>query len=88
MQFTIGESWHRNHHALPGCAQLGWNWWQPDTGFLVIIALEKLGLATKTSPKSLMRMFGPRGNPQANNLFSVIGYLQKRAGLHLHISKN
>jgi hypothetical protein len=24
-------------------------------------------------------MFGPRGNPQARNLFSVIGYLQKRA---------
>jgi hypothetical protein len=23
-------------------------------------------------------MFGPRGNPQAKNLFSVIGYLQKR----------
>jgi hypothetical protein len=26
-------------------------------------------------------MFGPRGNPQARNLFSVLGYLQKRAGL-------
>ena len=34
LQFTIGESWHQNHHALPGCAQLGWNWRQPDTGFL------------------------------------------------------
>jgi hypothetical protein len=28
-----------------------------------------------------------RENPQARNLFSVIG-LQKQAGLHLHISKN
>jgi hypothetical protein len=26
-------------------------------------------------------MFGPRGNSQARNLFSVIGYLQKRAGV-------
>jgi hypothetical protein len=26
-------------------------------------------------------MFGPRGNPQAKNLFSVLGHLQKRAGL-------
>ena len=29
-------------------------------------------------------MFGPNGNPQARNLFSVIGYLQKRAGVRLH----
>ena len=36
--------------------------------------------------KSLMRMFGPRGNPQAKNLFSVIGYLQKRAGMRLHVA--
>jgi hypothetical protein len=52
------------------------------------VGFEKLGAATSTPPKSLIRMFGPRGNPQARNLFSVIGYLQKRAGLHLHISKN
>jgi hypothetical protein len=25
-------------------------------------------------PKSLIRMFGPRGNPQARKLFCVIGY--------------
>jgi hypothetical protein len=30
-------------------------------------------------------MFGPRGNPQARNLLSVLGYLQKRAGLELHV---
>src|SRR6201996_8642575 len=47
------------------------------------VGFEKLGAATATPPKSLIRMFGPRGNPQAKNLFSVIGYLQKQAGLHL-----
>ena len=31
-------------------------------------------------------MFGPRGNPQAKNLFSVISYLQKKAGLHLRVA--
>jgi hypothetical protein len=36
---------------------------------------EKLGAATGAPPNSLIRMFGPRGNPQAKNLFSVIGYL-------------
>src|SRR5579864_5965703 len=45
------------------------------------VGFEKLGEATGTQPKSLIRMFGPRGNPQARNLFNVIGYLQKRAGL-------
>jgi len=50
------------------------------------VGFEKLGEATGTQPKSLIRMFGPRGNPQAKNLFSVIGYLQKRAGLQLHVT--
>jgi hypothetical protein len=59
-----------------------------DTGKTILrdyikatIGFEKLGEATGTQPKSLIRMFGPRGNPQARNLFSVIGYLRKRAGL-------
>jgi hypothetical protein len=49
------------------------------------VGFEKLGAATGAPPKSLIRMFGPRGNPQARNLFSVIGYLQKRAGVRLHV---
>src|SRR5438309_4253922 len=63
-----------------------------DTGKIILrdyikatVGFEKLGEATDTPPKSLIRMFGPRGNPQARNLFSVIGYLQKRAGLRLHV---
>jgi hypothetical protein len=51
------------------------------------VGFEKLGEATDTPPKSLIRMFGPRGNPQARNLFSVIGYLQKHAGVQLHVSR-
>jgi DNA-binding phage protein len=50
------------------------------------VGFEKLGSATGAPPKSLIRMFGPRGNPQAKNLFSVIGYLQKRAGVRLHVA--
>jgi DNA-binding phage protein len=49
------------------------------------VGFEELGEATGAPPKSLIRMFGSRGNPQAKNLFSVIGYLQKRAGLTLHV---
>ena len=50
------------------------------------VGFEKLGAATGAPPKSLIRMFGPRGNPQAKKLFSVIGYLQKRAGMRLHVA--
>lgn len=64
-----------------------------DTGKTILrdcikatVGFEKLGEATDTLPKSLIRMFGPRGNPQARNLFSVIGYLQKRAGVRLRVA--
>jgi hypothetical protein len=51
------------------------------------LPFEKLGEATGAPPKSLIRMFGPRGNPQAKNLFSVISYLQKRAGVRFHVAE-
>ena len=35
------------------------------------------------SSKSLMRMFGPKGNPQASYLFAVIQLLQEQEGIHL-----
>ncbi len=50
------------------------------------VGFERLGAAIDTSPKSLIRMFGPRGNPQARNLFGVIGYLQEHAGVELHVT--
>jgi DNA-binding phage protein len=42
------------------------------------VGFEQLAKATGAPAKSLIRMFGPRGNPQAKNLFSVISYLQKK----------
>lgn len=50
------------------------------------VGFEKLGADTGSSPKSLIRMFGPGGNPQARNLFGVIGHLQRHAGLTLHVT--
>jgi hypothetical protein len=49
------------------------------------IGFEKIGLALGRSPKSLMRMFGPSGNPTAANLFGVIGILQAETGVHLKV---
>lgn len=42
---TMGESYHNNHHAFPGSAQLGINKGEIDPGWWVIKTLEKLGLA-------------------------------------------
>jgi hypothetical protein len=47
---------------------------------------EALGTALDLPPKSLLRMFGPRGNPQARNLFAVLGHLQQQAKLHLVVT--
>ena len=49
------------------------------------VGFEKLAAATDTPTKSLMRMFGPSGNPQARNLFGVLGYLQEQAGVRFHV---
>ena len=49
------------------------------------IGFEALGDLTDKSPKSLIRMFGPKGNPQARNLFEIIGYLQEREGVHFEV---
>jgi hypothetical protein len=63
-----------------------------DTGKAILrdyinatIGFEDLGALTNKSPKSLMRMFSVKGNPQAQNLFEVIGLLQQREGVHLEI---
>ena len=44
-----------------------------------------LSEATHIPTKSLMRMFGPKGNPRANNLFQIIRHLQAREGIHLEV---
>lgn len=58
----------------------------PDPVPVVVLGFEQLGAETGASPKSLIRMFGPSGNPQARNLFTVISHLQRRAGLTLRVT--
>ncbi|MGB9367064.1 MAG: transcriptional regulator [Xanthobacteraceae bacterium] len=50
------------------------------------IGFERLAKKTGTPPKSLMRMLGPKGNPRASNLLSVISALQQASGLHLEVA--
>ena len=50
------------------------------------IGFERLAAETGTSPKSLMRMLGPAGNPTAADLFSILNKVQQASGVHLSVS--
>lgn len=63
-----------------------------DTGKAVLrsyinatVGFETLSVTTGTPTKSLMRMFGPRGNPNASNLFAVLHSLQRSSGVTLEV---
>ena len=49
------------------------------------VGFGELARAVKRSPKSLMRMLGPDGNPQAQNLFEILAFLQREEGVHLKV---
>ncbi len=44
-----------------------------------------LEAATHKSAKSLMRMLGPDGNPQAENLCEIVAYLQNKEGIRFEV---
>ena len=50
------------------------------------VGFQELGTLTAKSPKSLMRMLGPQGNPQARNLLEIIAHLQKLEGVKLKVT--
>lgn len=63
-----------------------------DTGKAILrdyinatIGFDELSRRTKRPAKSLMRMLGPSGNPQARNLLQVINHLRKAEGLHFEV---
>jgi DNA-binding phage protein len=63
-----------------------------DTGKAIVrdyikatVGFETLGVRTGVSPKSLIRMFGPKGNPQAKNLFAVLNQLQKQTRVRIQV---
>lgn len=49
------------------------------------VGYARLAEATSIPEKSLLRMFGASGNPQARNLLHVIAFLQEAEGLHLQV---
>ena len=64
-----------------------------DTGKAVLrsfinatVGFESLAALSGIPTKSLMRMFGPKGNPTAASLFTVISSLQKATGVQLEVT--
>jgi DNA-binding phage protein len=63
-----------------------------ETGKIVLrdyinatIGFHELAAITNHSPKSLMRMLGPSGNPYAKNLFEIVSCLQEKTGVHFKL---
>jgi DNA-binding phage protein len=49
------------------------------------IGFNDLAEITRHSPKSLMRMLGPSGNPYARHLFEIVSCLQWKTGVHFEL---
>lgn len=49
------------------------------------VGFDAVAKATRKSPKSLMRMLGPDGNPQASNLFAIFRFLQAKEKVQLTV---
>lgn len=41
---AFGEGWHNNHHAFPGSARTGMQWFELDISWLTICLMRSLGL--------------------------------------------
>jgi len=51
---AMGEGWHNNHHAFPGSAKSGLKPSEIDVSWMVISAMQKLGLVSRTNvPKEM-----------------------------------
>lgn len=49
------------------------------------VGFRQLEQATRIPANSLMRMFGPGGNPSAKNLFGVLAHLQAQEGVNFAV---
>ncbi len=58
---AVGEGWHNNHHADQTSACNWHRWWEVDLTWLLIRALEAVGLATEVVRPRHLRRSQPRG---------------------------
>ena len=48
--FTFGEGWHNNHHRYPISARQGFEWWQIDATYYILVVLGWCGLVWDLRP--------------------------------------
>jgi stearoyl-CoA desaturase (delta-9 desaturase) len=63
---SFGEGWHNNHHAHAASARHGLTWYEFDTNWIVIRALERLGVAKEVRTINLAtapRKIAPEAEP-------------------------
>ena len=63
VQLGVGENWHGNHHDDPASARIGWTWWQVDLGYWLLIALQRVRLASNVRPPRAARRAPAAGAP-------------------------
>lgn len=61
---SFGEGFHNNHHAFPTSARMGLKPWEWDLGWLVILAMQRLGLVHD------VQVARPKKNQAANEHIS------------------
>ena len=93
---TIQARVRRDPAFRKGCCARGWRAFFAEMskrGKAVLrdyinatIGFSELADATDHSAKSLMRMLGPSGNPQARNLFEIVEFLQKRERVRFRVA--
>lgn len=60
---AFGEGWHNNHHAFPASARHGLKWWQFDSSYLLIKAMQKVGLVSKVRVPTPDRLKAKEARP-------------------------
>jgi stearoyl-CoA desaturase (delta-9 desaturase) len=65
---SLGESWHHNHHAFPRSAFHGLRWWELYPSGLLILAMQRIGLAwnvVRITPERQLQKVQSRPKPVA-----------------------
>jgi sn-1 stearoyl-lipid 9-desaturase len=71
---SMGESWHNNHHAFPASARHGLYPGQLDLGYLLLKALERVGLVWSIQT--------PRSLPPRDGITAIARDAHAASGVH------
>lgn len=61
---AFGEGWHNNHHAFPTSARHGLRWWEFDLAYVMVRAMQTVGLARRVRVPDKVRLAEKRRTPR------------------------